>query len=152
MQAAFRLLAMLFVLPAAGSALGVDGSQYMVEMELWIDGEQRGTPIVVTPAEEPATVEIGDPGGGDRWKIELVLEPPAASEGAPGGAIWLNLSVYERRDGEWELLADSLLGVPEGRSATMTVIDAGDGPATRENSLVHLTAQASLLRPGAADT
>ncbi|WP_147306651.1 MULTISPECIES: hypothetical protein [unclassified Wenzhouxiangella] len=119
----------------------------MVEMELWIEGEQRGTPMLVVEPGEPATVEVSDATGESGWKIELLVDPPIASEGAPVGSIWLNLAVQERREGEWELLTDSLLGVREGRTGTMTLVESGVDEATRENSLVHLTARASILRP-----
>src|SRR5699024_6955775 len=117
----------LFVLPAmlVASALAEGSNEearYAVAMELWVDGELRGTPAVVTVAGRPASVAVADASEGDGWKIELRVEPPVVSEGAPVGAIWLELSVHERRDGDWEVLADSLLGVPEGRSATMSVV------------------------------
>lgn len=152
MAGAVKLLLVLLSVLAAGVSAAVDGEgdQYMVEMELWIDGEQRGTPMVVLPPGEPGSIEVGDESGDGGWRIELLVEPPARAEGAPAGAIWLNLSVFEQREGEWEPLADSLLGVPEGRSATMSVVEAGVEQATPENSQVHLTASASLLRPGDA--
>ncbi len=134
----------------AGSAVcAQQGDRYMVDMTLWIDGEQRGTPVVVVEPGAPASVEVSNPSGGG-WKIELLVEPPAASEAAPAGATWLNLTIYEQRDGQWEPLADSLLGVREGRAGTMSVVEAGDKPATPRNSLVHLSVQLSRLRPGQA--
>jgi hypothetical protein len=140
--------ALLLPALAAGSGEAALGDQYMVEMALWIEGEQRGTPIVVIEPDAPASVAVADESGSERWKIELLVEAPSVSEGAPIGATWLNLTVYERRDGEWETLADSLLGVREGRTATMSVVGTGQEPATKDNSLVYLEAQASRLRPG----
>jgi len=131
-----------------GSALAAEARQYMVEMALWIDGEQRGTPMVVVSPDEPASVVVSDPAGEGGWKVEVLVDPPVASEGAPAGAIWLNLAVHERRDGEWELLADTLLGVPEGREGVLSVVDSGVEQATPENSRVYLVTQASRLRPG----
>lgn len=144
------ILAMLLPALAAGSSETAPDDQYMVEMVLWIEGEQRGTPIVVVEPDTPASVEVGDGSGTKGWRIELLVEAPSAGEGAPIGATWLNLTVYELRDGEWEALADSLLGVREGRTATMSVVETGQEPATKDNSLVYLEAQASRLRPGQA--
>lgn len=149
------MLALALSALAAGS-LGAaeEADQYVVDMTLWIDGEQRGTPMVVVEPDSPASVEVSDASGHGGWKIELLVEPPTVSEGAPVGSTWLNLTVYERRDGEWEPLADSLLGLREGRTGTMSVVAAdveqGDRPATPENSLVHLSAQVSRLRAGSA--
>lgn len=151
MQFALRVaLALLSMLVAAG-VLAADGEQYMVELELWIDGEERGTPIVVVPPGEQASVEVGDPSGHGGWRIEVLVEPPAISEGAPTGATWLNLAVHELVDGQWEALTDSLLGLREGQPGTMTVVESGVEQGTRENSLVHLTAQVSRLRPGKSE-
>lgn len=133
-----------------GAVFAAEGEQYMVEMALWIDGEQRGTPIVVVAPGERAAVEVSEDGGEGGWRIEVLVEPPARSEGAPSGAIWLDLAVHERVEGQWELVADSLLGVPEGQTSSMSVVDAGVETGTRENSRVYLTAQASRLRPGEA--
>lgn len=145
-------LMVLLLLPAlaAGSDETLQGDQYMVEMALWIDGKERGTPIVVVEPDTPASVEVSDDSGRERWKIELLVQAPPASEGAPAGATWLYLTVYQGNDGEWETLADSLLGVREGRTAAMAVADVSEEPATKQNSLVYLEAQASRLRPGEA--
>lgn len=122
----------------------------MVEMVLWIDGKKRGEPIVVTEPGQRASVEVGDADGQNGWRVELLVEP-TASEGDPGGAIWVNLEVYRRSDGTISLLADSLLGVPEGRPGVLSVVDAGQsGEASPENSRVYLTARTSLLRPASA--
>ena len=140
-------LVLPFLLLSAGLVPAAGGEQYMVEMDLWIDGEQQGTPIVVVAPGKLASVEVADASGDRGWKIDVRVEPPAVSEGAPGGAIWLDLAVYEQREGEWEPLADSLLGVPEGRTGTMSVVEPGVDQASAENSRVHLTTQASRLRP-----
>lgn len=148
MQAAVRMLAVVLSVLVTGSLPAADGDRYMVEMDLWIDGQQRGTPIVVVPPGELSTVEVGGADDQGGWRVDVLVEPPAESEGAPSGAIWLNLTVYRAHEGDWEPLADTLLGVPEGRAGTMTVVEPGVVRATRDNSLVHLTARASLLRPG----
>ncbi|NBD96084.1 MAG: hypothetical protein GVY11_06390 [Gammaproteobacteria bacterium] len=143
-------LVMLLSVLAAGNAAAQPENQYVVEMDLWIDGEQRGTPIVVAPSGELSSVEVGTASGEGGWKIDVLVEAPADGEGAPIGATWLNLTVHEQRDGEWEVLADSLLGIHEGRTGTMSLVEPGVEQATPENSQVYLTVQASRLRPGMA--
>lgn len=140
------LVLVMSLLGAINASVAETGDRYMVEMELWIEGEQRGTPMVVVEPGEPASVEVSDPSGERGWKIDLLVDPPVAAEGAPVGSIWLNLAVHELRDGEWEPLTDSLLGLREGRTGTMTVVDSDVDQATQENSLVHLSARASFLR------
>lgn len=148
MRAEAGILVFLLSVVAAISVSAADKpDRYMVEMELWIEGEQRGTPMVLVEPGESATVEVSDASGESGWKIDLLVDPPVASEGAPFGSIWLSLAVQELRDGEWELLTDSLLGLREGRAGTMTLVESGVDQATQENSLVHLTAWASILRP-----
>ncbi|WP_376690751.1 hypothetical protein [Wenzhouxiangella sp. EGI_FJ10409] len=146
-SAAIFLFATLSI-ALVGSAAASGDDRYMVEMELWIDGEQRGTPLVVLPPGEQGSVEVRNEEGDQGWKIEVLVEAPAATQSAPLGSTWLNLAVHELQDGEWNLLADSLLGVPEGRSTSMSVVGSEVEQATRENSRVHLSARASLMRPG----
>lgn len=153
MRAAFVLGFVLLPIIGVGGASAAEDvpymdARYMVEMELWVDGERRGTPIIVLPPGEQGSVEVGDKDGGQGWKIEVQVEPPTATEGAPLGSTWLSLAVHELEDGDWKQLADSLLGVPEGRSSSMSMVEPGIENATPENSLVHLTATASLLHPG----
>lgn len=126
-------------------AVQADEPRYLIEMELWLHGEQAGTPTMIVEAGEPANIEVG--GDDHAWRIEVEVERPAASEAAPEGAIWLHVAVQEKSEGEWDHLADSILGVPEGELATLSVVEgevAEPGPA---NSLVYLTARTSRLRP-----
>lgn len=148
MRSAAAFLLALLPITVIGSAAASGDARYMVEMELWINGEQRGTPLVVLPPGEQGSVEVHDEDGDQGWKIEVLVEAPAASDKAVLGSTWLNLAVHELRDGEWSLLADSLLGVPEGRSTSMSVVGSEIEEATRENSRVHLSARASRMRPG----
>ena len=146
MRAAFVFAMLLIAL--IGSATAAENERYMVEMALSIDGEQRGTPLIVLPPGEQGSVRVRSDTGDKGWRIDVLVESPTAAEAAPFGSVWLNLAVHEFKEGEWELLADSLLGVPEGRTSSMAVVEPGIDKATRENSLVHLTATASLMRPG----
>lgn len=147
MRRLLRALPMLVPAVLAGNLFADDAERYMVEMELWIEGELRGTPMVVVEADEPAEISSLEADGLAGWKIELEVEPPGAGEAAPEGAIWLHLSIHQYEDGEWLHLADSLLGVPEGRANTLSVVQ-GDGAPTAEESLVYLIARTSRMRPG----
>lgn len=129
-----------------GSALA-GTPRYMVEMELWIDGEQRGTPMLIVEAGKPAELVSTDPDGNNGWKIELEVESPGLAENAPSGAIWLHLAVAELVSGEWEHLTDALLGVPEGQSSSLSLLDGEGEAGGPDGSRVYLTARSSRLRP-----
>lgn len=120
--------------------------QYLVEMELWLDGRPEDAPTMVVEAGSPAMLERADEQGENGWRIELQVEPPAESEGAPEGAIWLELAVHRLEKGQWDHLADSILGVPEGQSSVLSVAADPELPATPENSQVYLRISTSRLR------
>ena len=123
-------------------------AHYQIDFELWLHGESHGSPRMIVEAGTPASMEQGD---GDRhWRIEVEVERPAADEYAPEDALWLHLAVYERIEGDWELLADTILGVPEGQASTLTVVE-GEGEVeevTPDNSLVYLRAMTSRVQAG----
>jgi len=146
MRCLVRALSILMPAMLAGKLMAADADRYMIEMELWIEGELRASPMVVVEGGEPAEISSLEADGQPGWKIELEVEPPGAGEGAPDGAIWLHLSIHQHEDGEWVHLADSLLGVPEGRANSLSVLQ-GDGAATAEDSLVYLVARTSRMRP-----
>lgn len=129
-----------------GDSSAQAAERYMIEMELWIDGSKRGEPMLIVEPAEPAEISSTDPEGEKGWRIELEVEPPAAIEGSAGGSIWLRLSIHRLVDGSWQYLTDSMLGVPEGESHTLSVA-GGDGGSGREDALVHLTAVISRLQP-----
>lgn len=143
----FGWLAAFAAVVVAGSALGQERAPYVVEMQLWIDGEQRGAPLVVAAPGEPASIEVGDDAGSAGWRIEVLVEPQMAAGDGPGGTIWINVSVLERSDGEWSHLTDSLLGLSEGQEGTMTLVESGREPETPKESRVYLAVQAARLRP-----
>lgn len=142
-----RLLATLGCVMLFGMAQAADGeSRFLIDMELWLYGEEQGTPSVFVTGGEPASIEQG--GGSRDWRIEVEVEKPAAYEQAPGNALWLQLAVYEQVDGEWEMLADTMLGVPEGQPATLSVVEGEVEEASPDNSIVFLRATTSRLQPG----
>ncbi len=152
MIASARSLALILAVSLGLGSAVAQAPRYMVEMELWIDGEQRGTPRLVVEAGEAAELMSTDPDAQSGWKIELEVEPPDPSEGAPQGAIWLHIAVAELANGEWEHLTDTLLGMPEGQSSSLSLVEGGGNsdpaPEAPENSRLYLTVRSSLLRPG----
>lgn len=140
------ILCALGLLALSSGALAEE--RFLVEMELWLNGEKHGTPMVIVPAGEEASVSQVSKDGETGWRIELEVEEPAAYEQAPGNALWLHFGIQEKIEGEWEHLADTMMGVPEGRTATMSVVEGEVGEATPDNSIVYLTAKTSRLRPG----
>ena len=140
-----RLAAMLLIAATSGIVNGGE-THFLIEMELWLHGEQHGAPSVIVEAATPASIEQSNDQTG--WRIEIEVEKPAAHEQAPGDALWLHVGVHEKIDGEWDLLADTILGVPEGQSATMSVVEGEVSDPSPENSVVYLRATTSRLQPG----
>ncbi|TVS11967.1 MAG: hypothetical protein EA419_06500 [Wenzhouxiangella sp.] len=128
-------LAALALAPAAVA----EEPLYLVEAELHIDGVQRGTPSMMLAAGSPASLETGS--DEDGYRLEVEIEPVSASA-APANSLWLHVAVFERVDGGWEELVDSILGVPEGDTATLSVVD-GDAMATPETAAVYLRIRVS---------
>ena len=140
---AVRLLPVLaFVLAAVAVA---EEPRFLVEAELHIDGVQRGTPSMLLTAGSPASLETGS--DEDGYRLEVEIEPVDATT-APANSLWLHVAVFERAGGDWEELVDSILGVPEGDTATLSVVD-GDAMATPETAAVYLRIR--VTREPAAD-
>jgi hypothetical protein len=86
-------------------------------------------------ANSPASIEIsGEEEQG--WRLEVEVEPVNDAY-APTDTLWIHVGVHQQIDGEWERLADSILGVPEGETATFSVVD-DDAAATPETAAVYL--------------
>lgn len=140
----------LLALTAAGTE---PEARYMIEMQLWIDGEQIGEPMVVVEPGEPATVSDGgadDAGPG--WRIEVEVQAPESGAGLPGRAIWLDVRVEERRDGEWLELTDSILGVPEGEFSELSIAPRSVSDPRPGTSSLFFRARTSRLKPGQQPT
>ncbi|QOC21359.1 hypothetical protein IC757_09855 [Wenzhouxiangella sp. AB-CW3] len=139
--------ALLLCLLWLGAAQASDeGARFLVEFELWLHGEVQGEPSMIVEAGQPAMVEVG--GSDSGWRIEVEVERPAAYESAPDHAVWLHLAVHEQIDGEWEVLADTMLGVPEGQSGLLMVAEEGAAEPIPETSTVFLRATTSRLQSG----
>lgn len=142
-----KTLLLLAPLVLAGGTSAADAERYMLEMEVWFEGEYRDAPVLVVESGEPASIDVEGVEGRSGWKIEVQVNPPGPGEGAPDGAIWMDFSIHQQEDGQWEHLADSMLGVHEGRTGTLSVAN-DEGQASPESSLVYVEVLASRLRPG----
>ena len=129
------LTTVVFFLLALAVIHGASAQQrFVVEGELWIDGVERGTPKLFVEASRPASIEVSD--GTDSWRLEVEVEPVEDAL-APVDTLWVHVAVHLQTEGEWERLADSMLGVPEGETATFSIVD-DDALATAETAAVFL--------------
>jgi hypothetical protein len=140
------MLRMSFALLALALSGAVAAEQYLVEIELWLDGEQQGTPALVVEAGSMASISRGDVESDEVWRLEIEVEPADSHILSPGDALWVHVGVHQKIDGEWEHLADSILGVPEGQTATFSVVD-GEAESTPETAAVYLRIKTSRMRP-----
>ena len=121
-----RLLSIvcLILIAATGSA---DETQqrFRIESAVWCSGELRGQPRLDLAAGETGEFEID--GAGTRWRLQVEVESPSATEGAQPDSVWLKVGIDEQVDGEWEFLTDTMIGQPLGQSGRITVSGADDG-------------------------
>ena len=139
-------LAVLLLIAVASSIAKGEEPRFLIEMALWLHGEQHGAPRMIVQADSPASIEQSNHQTG--WRIDVEVEKPGAHEQAPGDALWLHIGVHEKIDGEWDLLADSILGVPEGQPATLSVVDGDVSDPSPQTSIVYLRATTSRVQPG----
>ncbi|HLR87757.1 MAG TPA: hypothetical protein VK064_07780 [Wenzhouxiangella sp.] len=131
-----RWFAAVVLVAAAAQAAG--SAPYQISVELWIEGHQLDVPAVAVARNRPAELIVSDNSAPDRpWKLVVATDSPPAS----AGIVWLDISIFEQGDdGQWALLADSLLGLSDSGPATMSVTGDGQGEPTPASSLVYLTA------------
>lgn len=138
-SAATKLMVLLVLLYA--TPVGAD--EFEIEAKVWIDGELRGSPMVIVEEGKEATIEMDQ--GDSGWRMSLLVEPPMAHEEASRDAIWIRVGLSERIDGEWVFLTDTMLGARFGQPAHISVVgDAEDGePVPREQArlLVEMIAR-----------
>lgn len=139
-----RAGALLFALIVAPAAFG---EQFLVEAELWLNGEPAGTPVLVVEAGEPASISRNEADGQDGWRLTFDVEPVAADPLAPSGSLWLQVDVQQQTEGTWQAVVDSILGVPEGETATFSVVDGADEPHP-DTAAVYLRVKTSRLVEG----
>lgn len=126
------VLASALLLVSAGAL----AETYSIQSELWLDGELRGSPELVVEAGKDATVETTD--GDSGWRLVFRVEPPAEHEGAASGSLWLHIEAFERSEGEWHALADSLLGLPPGQTGTFSIVEDPDTDPKPDNARMYL--------------
>ncbi|MFP4208026.1 MAG: hypothetical protein ACLFSC_05155 [Wenzhouxiangella sp.] len=123
----------------AGVTASAADEQFFVEAELWIDGVQRGTPNLLVEPNSEASLAIAGPD--QVWRLTVKVEPVEDAY-APANTLWMHLGVDQRTGDGWEELTDSLLGVPEGEWATLSVVE-GEAESTAETAAVYLRVRAS---------
>ncbi len=117
----------------------VAGSEHRVELDLWLDGVHQGEHQLDLKAGEPGEL-VHEPHGADSgWRLVFEIESPDPAEGAPSNALWVHVEIHHKQDGQWDMLADSLLGVVEGRPATLSVVEGPADDRGPDGSLVFLT-------------
>ena len=119
-------------------------TEYLVEAELWLDGEPAGTPVLMVNAGEPASIERGTGDDQSGWRMTIEVEPADADPLAPSGSLWLQVELQRQAEGVWEAIADSMLGVPEGEVATLSVVD-GDAEPQPETAAAYLRLKTSKV-------
>jgi len=129
-------------MPALGMAQAND--QFVVESELWIEGQVHEVPVMIVTAGEPAMVSRKEDLGEERWRLEIELEPDGDAL-SPVPTHWVSVAIQQFSDGEWEFLADSILGVPEGQVATLSVDEGDVSDPSPENSMVFMNIGVSRL-------
>lgn len=134
-----RLARALLTLLVLAVALPAAANDYLVEAQVWIDGELSGTPRLLVQPDLPASIEVEQ--GDVAWRMSVVVESPEAREGAASDAIWVRVGISERVGDEWIFLTDSMLGVRQGATGSFSVVEPAVEIATRENArlFVELT-------------
>jgi ribosomal protein S4 len=140
------VVAVLFFSTAAAA------EQFLVEAELWLDGERYDVPVMIVTPDEVSTMSPLADSSRLQWRLDVEVERADDHMMAPDNALWVHVGIHQKIDGEWEHLTDSILGVPEGETAILSVVD-GDAEAhpeaSPETSAVYLRIKTSRLRPAA---
>lgn len=135
------------LLLAAGSSIAGE-QQFLVESTLWLDGQVQHVPAMVVKAQEPGLLMPTAPDGGvseGSWRLQVEVEP-VDDPLVPTESLWVNVTIDQFEDGVWTNLSDSLLGVPEGETATLSV-DDGDNAPDPTTAQLYLEIRTSRLRP-----
>lgn len=126
---------MLIVFLLALSA-GASAETYLVEARVWIDGELRGEPSVLVESGTEATIEMNQAETG--WRMNVLVEPPMAHEGAASDAIWIRVGISEQVDGDWVFLTDSILGVRNRQPGVFSVVGPDVETAAPDNARLYV--------------
>ena len=137
------LILTAFLLLGLGKPAQAAEQWFDVEAELWIEGVQRGTPTIRVAAYTEARLETGN--DDERWRLEIEVEP-VDDRYAPADTLWVHVAVHHLIDDRWDHLLDSIVGVPEGQAATLSVVD-DKAPATPETAAVYLRIRTTRAQP-----
>lgn len=122
--------------------------QFLVESSLWLDGQPQQVPAMVVRSQEPGFLMPTESDDGivdGSWRLQVEVEP-ADDPLALTDSLWIYVTVDQFADGDWENLADSILGVPEGEVSTLSV-SGDDGRHDPATAHVYLEIRTSRLRP-----
>jgi hypothetical protein len=119
---------------------------FLIEPELWLDGQAQTTPPVIVSVAEAARLFGGDdeslPQEGD-WRLDLradpIDDPLDLSQ-----SLWVDVELSLFRAGQWISVLDSMLGVPEGEVSTLSVAPDGQAP-TPDTAEVYLRLRTQKL-------
>ncbi len=135
------------LLLVTGSSIASD-QQFLVESTLWLEGQSQPVPAMVVKAREPGFLMPAAEGGSvsdGSWRLQVevdLVDDPLI----PTDSLWVTVTIDQFEDGAWENLIDSMLGVPEGEIATLSVVD-GDNASDPATAHVYLEIRTSRLRP-----
>lgn len=143
-----RISALVAGLALVSVAGAQGGDLYLIEPELWLDGEPQDiAPMVIGPSEPGFLVDANNQGrvedGG--WRLEMRARPSVDPLDL-SQSLWIDVQLSLFRAGLWEPVLDSMLGVPEGDYSTLSIAPEGQ-QATPETAEVYLRMRADRLRP-----
>lgn len=121
------------------------GTKYRVESEVWCSGDLRGQPELLIAPGESQHFEIDAPN--TRWRLNVGVEPPAESEGAAPGAVWLKVDIEQFVDGKWQFITDTMLGTPLGQPGRITVVEQGQTESDPGTAPLYVEMTATAVEP-----
>ena len=132
-----------------------DQRRYLIEPELWLDGQAQAASPLVVSVDEPGLLIGSDDGSDDEghnrvdafdgdWRLE-VRARPMDDPLELSQSLWIDLRLELFRSGQWVRVLDSMLGVPEGEVSTLSVADEGQVP-TPETAEVYLRLRTQRLQ------
>jgi len=143
-----RMMAMLGLLLAPLALAQQDEvapAQYRVEARVWSGGDLRGEPQLDLQPGNAGRFVVRAPESS--WRISVEVEPPSEHEGAEPGALWLEVGIEQRVDGDWLFLTDTMLGTPAGEPGRISVVedDESGDPVGPERAMLYIELTARPL-------
>lgn len=140
-RSAFFLSSVALFLGLMLTQTGHSSDGHMIDVALWIQGEQQvvNGPIALDSGQGRLEIE-------NSHLFEFQIDP-VDDPLAPQGATWLtiSMSVWNHETGQWDFITDTLLGAPLGQDQVFTVANA-DREVTPEASDVYLVATVYLVK------